>query len=413
LRLNTGYDIIIIGAGMVGASLACALRGQPLRIGLIEAVSFSADIPSANQSNYDARTTALSYGTRRIFEGVGLWNNLAGHVTPIKKIHVSDQGHFGFTHLDCAEQGIDALGYVVENTTLGRLFADTLKTLPNVELICPARVEDIAIDIESAQVDISLQDGSKRVATARLIVLADGRKSAVRERLGIRAVERHYGQSAVITNISPEHPHNNVAYERFTRDGSLALLPMSENRCAVVWTLPNERLDSIMALSEVDFLRALQMEFGRRLGKLLHAGRRHAYPLTLTRTQELIRPRLASIGNAAHTLHPIAGQGFNLGLRDVAALAQVLVDAARQGQEIGGLSVLQAYADWRRRDHRLVPGLTDSLVGIFSSDFAPLVVARNLALVALDIVPLAKSVFVRQGMGMIGRQPRLARGLPL
>ncbi len=411
--MNTDYDIIIIGAGMVGASLACALGGQPLRIGLIEAVSFSADISAAKQANYDARTTALSYGTKRIFEGVGLWNNLAGHVTPIKKIHVSDQGHCGFTRLDCDEPGMAALGYVVENTVLGRVFTDTLKTLPNVELICPARVEHIAIDVECAQVEISLQDGSKRVATARLIVLADGRKSTVCERLGICAVERHYGQSAVIANISPAHPHNNVAYERFTRGGSLALLPMSENRCAVVWSLPDERLDSIMALSEVDFLSALQMQFGWRLGKLLHVGKRHAYPLTLTRTQELIRPRLALIGNAAHTLHPIAGQGFNLGLRDVAALAQVLVDAARQGQEIGDLGVLQAYADGRRRDHRLVPGLTDSLVSIFSSDFAPLVAARNLALVALDIVPLVKGVFVRQGMGMLGRQPRLARGLPL
>ncbi len=411
--MNTDYDILIIGAGMIGASLACALRGQPLRIGLIEAVSFGADVPADNRLNYDARTTALSYGTRRIFEGMGLWNTLAEYATPIKKIHVSDQGHFGFTRLDCADQGLEALGYVVENAVLGSLFADTLKTLPNVELICPARVEDIAIGVECAQVDINLKDGGKRTIKARLVVLADGRKSTVRERLGIRVGERHYGQSAVIANISPEYPHNNVAYERFTKGGSLALLPMSENRCAVVWTLPDEQLDAVMALHEVAFLEALQKQFGRRLGKLLHAGKRHTYPLAPMRTQELIRPRLALIGNAANTLHPIAGQGFNLGLRDVAALAEVLVDAAGKGQEVGDLSVLQAYADWRRRDHRLVPGLTDALVGIFSTDFAPLVAARNLALVALDIVPLAKTVFVRQGMGMIGRQPRLARGLPL
>ena len=411
--INTDYDVLIIGAGMVGASLACALSGQPLRIGLIEAVSFNVDNSPHSQSSYDTRSTAISYGARRIFEGMQLWEQLAGQVTAIKKIHVSDQGHFGFARLDCAEQGLDALGYVVENAVLGRLFADALETQSNVELICPARVEDIAIDPEFAYVGINVGDETKRTVTARLVVLADGRKSTVRERLGIYSSEWDYGQSAVIANITSEYPHANVAYERFTKNGPLALLPMSDNRCSVVWTLRNDKLESVMALDDVGFLDALQKQFGWRLGKLLQTGKRHAYPLALTRTQELVRQRIALIGNAAHSLHPIAGQGFNLGLRDVAVFAQVLVDAVSAGHDIGELGVLNDYVDWRRRDHRLVTTLTDSLVRVFSADFAPLIAARNLGLIALDRLPFFRNVFVRQGMGLLGRQPRLARGLPL
>ncbi|MEO5703303.1 MAG: 2-octaprenyl-6-methoxyphenyl hydroxylase [Gammaproteobacteria bacterium] len=409
-QIKPDYDILIIGAGMVGASLACALRGQPLRVGLIEAVAFNADRP---QSGYDARTTALSYGTKRIFEGMQLWELLSGQVTAIKKIHVSDHGHFGFTRLDCAEQGLDALGYVVENAALGRLLADVLSMQSNVELICPARVEDIAIDAGLAHVSINVGDDKKRTATAHLVVLADGRKSAVRERLGIQSSDRDCAQSAIIANITPEYPHANIAYERFTKNGPLALLPMSENRCAVVWTLRNDELDSVMSLDDADFLGALQHKFGWRLGRLLQAGKRHTYPLALTRTHELVRARLALIGNAAHTVHPIAGQGFNLGLRDVAVLAQVLVDAVSAGRDIGELTVLHDYLEWRQRDHRLVTTLTDSLVRVFSSDFAPLIAARNLGLIALDSLPFLSKVFVRQGMGLLGRQPRLARGLPL
>ncbi|MEO5574315.1 MAG: 2-octaprenyl-6-methoxyphenyl hydroxylase [Gammaproteobacteria bacterium] len=411
--MDADYDVLIIGAGMVGASLACALGAQPLRVGLVEASSINSGVSSGNSPDYDARTTALSYNARRIFEGMRLWEQLAGQVTPIKKIHVSDQGHFGFTRLDCIEQGLDALGYVVENATLGRLFADAIKTLPNVELICPARVEDIIIDPELARVEINLNDASKRTVTAQLVVLADGRKSAVRERLDIQSSGWDYGQSAVIANITPEYPHNNVAYERFTKNGPLALLPMSENRCAVVWTHNDEQLDTVMSLDDAEFLETLQRQFGWRLGKLLQVGKRHAYPLALMRTQELVRPRLALIGNAAHTLHPIAGQGFNLGLRDVAVFAQVLVDAVSAGQDIGGLGVLKDYADWRRRDHRLVSTLTDALVRVFSSSLAPLVAGRNLGLIALDSLPFFKNIFVRQGTGLQGRQPRLARGLPL
>ncbi|HLA75221.1 MAG TPA: 2-octaprenyl-6-methoxyphenyl hydroxylase [Gammaproteobacteria bacterium] len=405
----TDYDIIIIGAGMVGASLACALRGQAFRIGLIEAVPFSNDA----QPSYDARTTALSYGTKRIFDGMGLWEQLNGKVTPIKKIHISDQGHCGFTRLDAAEQGCEAYGYVVENYSLGKVFADNINTLPNVELLCPARVEDVTIDAESARVTVQLGEAERCTYTTRLVVLADGRKSPVRERLGIQASHWSYGQSAVIANISAARAHGNVAYERFTRQGPLALLPMSDNRCAVVWTLRDDNLDSVMGLGDSGFLHALQTQFGWRLGKLLQVGKRYSYPLALMRSHELVRPRLALIGSAAHTLHPVAGQGFNLGLRDVAVFAQVLVSAGQEGLEPGHIAVLERYAQWRQRDHQHVTTFTDALVHVFSNDVAPLVAARNIGLVLADILPLFKDALVRQGMGLAGRQPRLARGLPL
>lgn len=405
--MNTDYDILIIGAGMVGASLALALRGQALRIGLIEAVPFD----SNSQPSYDARTTALSQGTQRIFQGMHVWERLQDHATPIKKIHVSDQGHFGFTRLDCADQGVEALGYVVENAALGRVFAEALAAQSNVDLICPAAVQDIQIDHGLARVSLSAE--AQCNVTARLVVLADGRKSSVRERLGIGSREHSYGQQAIITNITPEHAHGNVAYERFTPRGSLALLPMGEQRCAVVWSLPDAQADAVMALDDPAFLARLQDEFGGRLGRLQRAGRRHAYPLMFTRSCELVRSRLALIGNAAHSLHPIAGQGFNLGLRDVAVLAQTLVDAARQGRDIGDLTTLQDYSNLRRRDQRGVSLFTDALVRVFAQPFAPLACARNLGMLALDLLPSCKHSFAKQGMGLSGWQPRLTRGLAL
>lgn len=202
-------------------------------------------------------------------------------------------------------------------------------------------------------------------------------------------------------------------YERFTKDGSLALLPMSENRLAVVWSLVDERADVIRSLDDSTFLEAVQEHFGQRLGRFRHVGLRHAYPLMLTRARELVRARLALIGNAANTLHPVAAQGFNMGLRDVVVLAQVLVDAARSGRDVGDLQVLRDYADWRRRDHLLVTSFTDALVRVFSNAFAPLVFARNLGLLATDLLPALKKPFIRQGMGLSGRQPRLMRGLAL
>jgi len=402
------YDLIIAGGGMVGASLACALSEQNLRIAIIEAVPYQAE----KQPSYDDRAIALSFGTSRIFNGMGLWSDIYPLTTAIKRIHVSDQGRFGFTRLDHQQEGVDALGYVITARDLGKTLVQKLDRLHNLTLVSPATLTDLRLDKELATAVIS-RDGESESITARLIVAADGGNSIVRQKLDINTTDHDYQQTAIIANVSPERPHQFVAYERFTRHGPLALLPMDDNRCALVWTHSPEDANRVLELDDESFLAELQASFGNRLGRLLKAGKRSAYPLKLVRAQEQVRTRLALIGNAAHTLHPIAGQGFNLGLRDVATLAQTIVDVMQSGQDIGELEVLKEYAQWRSRDHRQVIGFTDTLVNTFSNHFPPLTFARNLGLLATDIIPPLKHSLARHSMGISGRLPRLARGLPL
>lgn len=408
MQVNDIYDILIGGGGLVGASLACALSGHGLRIGLIEAVPYG----EPGQPSYDDRAIALAAGTQRIFTGMGLWPALESRVTPIHRIHVSDRGRFGFARLDRAEEGVPALGYVALGRDLGAVLSERLAACADVELIAPARVSGVESGVDAAQVRVA-DDTGERVLATRLLVAADGAQSTLRDLLEIPTTTWEYGQTALIANITPERPHANVAYERFTDTGPLALLPMSDDRCALVWTLRDDQVETILALDDTAFLARLQERFGQRLGRLLRVGRRSAYPLRLVRARESVRPRLALIGNAAHTLHPIAGQGFNLGLRDVAALAEVLLDARRDGRDIGAAAVLARYSDWRQGDHRRVIAFTDGLTRVFASPLPPLAMARDLGMLALDLCPPAKRLFARLTMGRAGRLPRLARGLEL
>ena len=401
------YDLLIIGGGLVGASLACALDSLGLRIGLVEAAPLTV---SAHPS-YDDRTLALAQGTRRIFQTLGLWEALAA--TPIRRIHISERGSPGFAHLDSREEGVEALGYVIEARQVGAALLARLPNLRGVELLCPARLETVAVEPQAACATLRLGEDRLVECRARLLVAADGAQSPVREQLGVAALRWDYGQQAVIANVTPTLPHENVAYERFTGDGPLALLPMSANRCAVVCTVNTADAAAVMALDDAAFIRLLQERFGDRLGRLQRVGRRNAYPLFLLKAREHARQRVALIGNAAHTLHPIAGQGFNLGIRDVAALAEVIADAWRSGADIGDLSILQRYADWRRWDQRRTLAFTDALNRLFANPLGPVRIARNLGLLAFDRLPLIKHEFARQTMGLYGRLPRLARGLSL
>jgi len=410
---NSDYDLIIIGGGLVGASLAISLANQPLRIAVIEAVEYHTDdSPNNAQPSYDDRVLALSFGSKRIFEAMELWPDIATHATPIKRIHVSDQGRFGFTRLDHHEERVDALGYVVTARELGTTLVSKLQRFKNITVISPATLTDLKLGTDHATAIID-HDGVSEALTSRLIVAADGGNSAVRRQMDIRTTDRDYGQTAIIANISPQRPHQNVAYERFTPNGPLALLPMADNRCSLVWTRSPEDAERILSLTDEDFLAELQPCFGKRLGRFIKVGKRTAYPLRLIQAQEQVRARLALIGNAAHTLHPIAGQGFNLGLRDVATLAQSIADTLKTDTDIGELKVLKPYAQWRQRDHRQVIGFTNALVQIFSSRFPPLALVRNLGLVATDIIPPLKHSLARHAMGVAGKLPRLARGLPL
>ncbi|MHB8534769.1 MAG: 2-octaprenyl-6-methoxyphenyl hydroxylase [Sulfuricaulis sp.] len=407
--MKIDYDILIIGGGLVGASLACALRQSALHIGVIEAVPLAA----SSQPSYDDRNLALAYGSKRIFESIGAWDEIAPQTTPIERIHVSDRGHFGATRLAAADAGLPALGYTVASRALGAALLKILEDAKSIDWMCPAQMQDIRITPGSATVTVR-HAGTDKALTARLVVAADGAHSAVRLAMGIEAARTEYKQTAVATNVTADLPHRNTAYERFTDTGPLALLPLRDaNRCGVVWSAREEEIGTILGWSDAEFLARLQERFGDRLGTFMRTGRRVSYPLALTRVKEQVRARLALIGNAAHTVHPVAGQGFNLGLRDVAALAEILADALRAGSDIGDLGVLQRYAAWRRRDNQVISTFTNGLIRIFSNDIFPLTFARNAGLMAVDLVPGLKRRFIRVSSGLSGRLPRLARGLPL
>ncbi len=398
------FDVVIAGGGMIGASLAVALAPLGLRVALIE----SAPPGSESQPSFDERTTALSNGSRRIYESMAVWPAVASEATPIRRIHISDRGRFGFARIDAAEQGVAALGYVLANRTLGAALWNQLAPDKATRLLCPARVTALATGADAVIVEID-QGRTRGSLSTRLLVAADGANSAVRRYLDIDATTWDYDQVAVITNVLPRKFHDYIAYERFTPTGPIAMLPMNEGRCTVVWTLAPQRAQAIMAMSDADFLSELQTAFGTRLGRLERVGRRHSYPLALTRADEQVAERVVIIGNAAQGLHPIAGQGFNLGLRDVATLAELIAD----DPELGSATMLTRYREWRASDRRALVAFTDGLVRVFGSPLTGVKIARDLGLLAFDLLPPAKAALSRLSMGVSGRLPRLARGLPL
>jgi 2-octaprenyl-6-methoxyphenol hydroxylase len=407
--MGEDYDILIVGGGMVGASLAAALTPLALRIAVVEAWPPA----SRAQPSYDDRSTAVAQGSRRIFDAMGCWRALAGDATPIERIHVSDRGRFGFTRIVAKEVGAEALGYVVENRLMGQALWQRLRAADSVDLLCPARVTGLDVQPDRVLVDVERDGADGITLRTALVVAADGARSPIRAQLGIGTWSHDYEQTALIANVTSCAPHRNEAFERFTDDGPLAMLPLSEGRCSLVWTLPPDAASRIAALSEADFLAALQSAFGYRLGRLTRVGQRNSYPLRLVRANRQFVGRVLLIGNAAHSLHPVAGQGFNLGLRDVASLADVLADAVAAGDDPGSPAVLERYRAWREEDHERVVSFTDSLVRLFTNPLGAVKAARGLGLLGLDLLPGAKMRFARQSMGLSGRLPRLARGIAL
>lgn len=402
------YDLVIIGGGLVGGTLACALRGTGLRVCVVEAVPPRA----ANQPSYDERVIALAWGSRLILDGIGLWKSMAAEAEPIQRIHISDRGHFGFGRLDSRDHGVDALGYVVPARAMGVVIHDVLDAADGVDLLCPARVIGLRRRDEDVDLEVAVAGESRLIRTS-LVVAADGGDSDIRRRLGLSVRERDYQHDAVITTVTPDRPQHHVAFERFTETGPLAMLPMTDGRYSVVWTARREQTAEILALSDAAFVARLQRRFGYRLGGLGHAAPRRAYPLRLLLTHETVHRRLVLIGNAAHTLHPVAGQGFNLGLRDVAALAEVVAGTAVQAGNIGSEQTLDAYKRWRGSDQQQAAAITDGLAHLFVNPWLPIRLARDAGLVGLDLIPGLGRLFARQFMGLKGRLPRLARGLPL
>ena len=410
------FDIVIVGGGMVGASMACALlpaiKRDNLKVALVEAFPLpKKDAVLQYQPSYDDRATALSYGSRGIYENMGVWDELKGHTTGIKQIHVSDRGRFGSARLNAGEHGIEALGYVIENAWLGRILLNHLFEADAISYFCPATVVQLTPDKNGVQLVVSHGGGEKNAkkqetVSAGLAIIADGGRSDLCAQLSIDTVKHDYQQHAIIANVSSERAHQNVAYERFTPEGPVALLPLNDaesllqNRSSLVFTIENKDLDDTLAMSDEQFIQQLQERFGFRLGVFSKVGKRNNYPLMLQRAKEQVRPGVVIIGNSAHTLHPIAGQGFNLALRGVYELAACLDKAAIEGEALGSFVVLDEYQKLRDRDQNKTIGFTDQTVRLFSNNDPLLGKVRKAGLVALDLLPSAKRLFARHAMGL-------------
>lgn len=402
LPLPKSADIAIVGGGMVGLSLALLLAKQApqAKILLIEALSldgFAAD--DVLPPSFDARSTALAESSRRLFDDLGLWPLLATGVCAIKTIHVSDRGHPGATRMVAAESGLDGLGYVVENRQLGRVLMAAVAEHDNLQIVSPARVERLVP--VAGGMEVFVAGNSCRAALA---VVADGANSSLLQQLGIHTQCQDYGQCAVIANLALAQPHEGIAYERFTDEGPMALLPLQdltgEHRAALVWTLPPQRAAELLMAEETAFIDALHQRFGFRAGQFVHCGERSSYPLKLMVAQEQIRSHLAVVGNAAHFLHPVAGQGFNLALRDAAKLAEIVGWAMRADKNPGSLAVLERYLQAQQRDQRNTIGFSHNLPALFGNGATAGIAVRNLGLMVLDLVSPARKEFARFGAGL-------------
>lgn len=399
-------DVAIVGGGMVGASLACALAAgaQPWRVTLIESVALAPPGERALQPSFDARSTALATGSARLLAQLGLWEPLRPLVEPIRSIHVSDRGRFGSVVMDAAQEGLEALGYVAENRHLGQVLLGGLRAASGMRVLAPARVRAIRPAAAGMTLEIDAEAGAARLA-ATLVVIADGARSALASGLGIASEQRDYGQTALITNVAHRAAHQGRAFERFTDDGPLAMLPLGASaeglaRSALVWVQDHAQAAAAMALGDEDFLARLQQRFGYRLGRLLRVGERQSYPLALVRASEQVRSGVVLAGNAAHALHPVAGQGFNLSLRDVAALAAVLEEARARGESIAEAAVLARFVARQAADQQRTIGFSDLLPRVFGSGVLPLAAARDLGLIGFELVPALRSLLVRHASGL-------------
>jgi 2-octaprenyl-6-methoxyphenol hydroxylase len=412
----TDCDVLIVGGGLVGSLLANALARLPLKTILVEARR----VDTLESPSFDGRATALANGSQRVLEQLGLWDAVRHEAEPIRFIHIGERGRFGAARIDAREEGVDALGYTVENRVLGRalwepLAAETKAAEPRFSCVAPAEVVGFDVGADTVSVRVAAE-GEVRIVRARLMVAADGARSKLREALGISARVDDYEQAAIIVNCTTEEPPRSRAFERFTASGPIAVLPLPRGRVAIIWTQPAAEAQRLAGLGDDAFRDALQSAFGWRLGAFERVGRRDMHPLARVRSDELVRERTVLIGNAAVALHPVAGQGFNLALRDVAALAEVLADGIA-GREIpfdpGNAASLDAYRRWRASDQKKLAGFTHALVQGFGTGLPGLGDVRGLSLMAFDLVPGAKSLLARHTMGLAGRVPRLARHLGL
>ncbi len=398
------HDVVIVGGGLVGASLACALSGHGLKLALVERIALTA--PS--QPSYDDRSLALSRASCNIFRNLGLWEKLNDDVTPIREVIVSARGQFGLTRIRADELGVSELGHVVAGRVIGAAMHQTLPELEDLTLYCPAEVTALAQQKDRVSLNLKQVEADSTLS-ARLVVAADGADSPLRGMLGLAAKSHDYRQNAIIANVTPEHDHRGRAFERFTPTGPMAMLPHVGKRCGLVWTCRSDQLDELMALGDEEFIRRLQREFGYRLGRIHRIGKRASYSLRLVHATEQVAGRALIMGNAAHAIHPVSAQGFNLGLRDVATLAELLLQQHSENGDIADAGLLARYQQLRRPDQEGIINYTDGLVRLFAQPFGPIRVLRSLALVATELASPLKQELARRTMGFGGHVPALAR----
>jgi 2-octaprenyl-6-methoxyphenol hydroxylase len=395
-------DVIVIGGGLVGGALACALDTGGFTVALVE----RGDPETALADAFDGRASSIALASQRVLAGLDLWPAMVDEASPIDDIRVSEEASPLFLHYAAEDSDVRPFGYMLENRHIRRALWQGVGERPGIRVVAPARINTIERD--GARAEALLADG--RRLCAPLIVGADGRSSWVRRQAGIQVTGWNYGQSGIVCTVAHAEPHGATAHERFLPAGPFAILPLKGSRSSIVWTERSEVAPAIMALDDEAFLDEISERLGDFLGDLRVIGPRWSHPLSLQFAETACDQRLVLVGDAAHAMHPIAGQGLNMGLRDVAALAEVLVDARRLGLDIGATDVLERFQRWRRFDNTLMLAMTDGLNRLFSSQIRPLRLARDLGLAAVNQVPPLKRLFVRHAMGLAGDLPRLVRG---
>jgi 2-octaprenyl-6-methoxyphenol hydroxylase len=395
------YDLVIVGGGIIGLTLAAALKDSGLDVLLIEAKVESA--AAAKGQAY-----AVHMLSALIYQGIGIWDKMLPQIATYRQVHLSDSDYPNVVKFATDDIGTADLGYVAEHQALLQPLQELVKECLNVTYLCPAEVVNTHYQQDVVAIDIKVAGEMRRIRS-KLLVAADGARSRIREAAGIKTRGWKYWQSCIVAFVKPEKSHNDTAYERFCSSGPFAILPLPGNRCRIVWTAPHEEAKALCALDDEQFLEELSRRYGDQMGKLELLGSRFVFPVQLMQSDRYVLPRLALIGDAAHNCHPVGGQGLNLGIRDAAALAQILQEATSTGKDIGDIRILKRYQSWRQLENLTILGFTDLLDRMFSNNFLPIVLVRRFGLLIMQRVPLVKIFALKLMIGMKGRTPKLAQ----
>lgn len=397
------YDVVIVGGGMVGLTLACALANSRLQVAVIEACE-PEDIHKDDE--YDLRVSAISRASQQVFMNLNVWQSMVSkRVTAFENMHVWDATGDGEIHFDAAELGIDALGHIVENRVTQLALMEQIRQQKNVDFLCPTQVECIEYNEVISRVVLAQGDELE----ARLLVGADGAHSRVRDAVGINLDQAEYQQKAIVCTVKTSMHHQYTAWQRFLPTGPLAFLPIGDQHCSIVWSMASEQVDDLLELDQNDFIQKLEQAFDRKLGAIESISETAAFPLVRRHAESYVKPGLALIGDAAHTIHPLAGQGVNLGILDAVSLAQVIMETDFKGLDFAAHTSLRKYERWRRGENSIMMFSMSGFKNLFSNEQAELSVIRNAGLSLINSLPPVKNKFMRHAMGLEGDLPKLAK----